>query len=305
MDLGIFYTKLGVIILVVALGFLLGRIKIINDKANLVFVNLLLSVLMPASLFSAFPATFDHSTFSFFLRGFTSGVVVLTSVIILAKLLFTPRVSKGEFRYSAQFAFIFNNATFLGYPLISQTFGTDGMMAYLGFIVIFNIALFSYGVWLFERKLSWRLVFRTITNPNIIAVILGAVIFIFSLPVPQFITGSVSSIAGATTPLALICVGFMLSRANLKAVFKKRKLFFTAAAQLVLGPLATWLILTAIGITDTTRAVCVILQALPTATSLALFAKKYGSDNLEASELVVISTLLSVITLPIAVALIF
>jgi predicted permease len=305
MDLGIFYTRLGVIILVVALGFFLGRKKILNDKVNLVFVNLLLSVLMPASLFSAFPAEFDENTFSFFLRGITSGVVVLTSVIILAKLIFTPRVTKGEFRYSAQFAFIFNNATFLGYPLISTTFGADGMMAYLGFIIVFNIALFSYGVWLFERQVNFRLFLRTLTNPNIIAVLLGALIFIFSLPAPGFITGAIGSIAGATTPLALICVGFMLSRADLNAVFKKRKLFFTAAAQLVLGPLATWLVLTAIGFTGIEREVCVILQALPTATSLALFAKKYGSDNLEASELVAISTLISVITLPIAVALIF
>ncbi|MCL2038713.1 AEC family transporter [Candidatus Saccharibacteria bacterium] len=305
MDLGIFYTRLGVIILVVALGFFLGKKRILNNKVNLVFVNLLLSVLMPASLFSAFPAEFDQNTFFYFLRGFTSGVIVLTSVIIISKLVFTPRVIKGEFRYSAQFAFIFNNATFLGYPLISSTFGADGMMAYLGFIIVFNLALFSYGVWLFERKVNLKLFFRTITNPNILAVIIGALIFIFSLPAPEFITASIGSIAGATTPLALICVGFMLSQADLKKVFKKRKLFITAALQLTLGPLATYLVLTAFGFTGIERTVCVILQALPTATSLALFAKKYGSDDREASELVAISTLISVITLPIVVALIF
>jgi predicted permease len=304
MNLAIFYTKLGVIILVVALGFFLGRKKILTDRVNIVFVNLLLSVLMPASLFAAFPAEFDQTVFSHFLRGLTSGVIVLTSVIIISKLVFTPRVTKGEFRYSAQFAFIFNNATFLGYPLISQTFGPDGMMAYLGFIIVFNIALFSYGVWLFEHKMSWRLFVRTITNPNILAVIAGAIIFIFSLPIPEFITGAIGSVAGATTPLALICVGFMLSRADLKAVIKKRKLFLTAALQLTLGPLITYLVLTAIGFTGIERTVCVILQALPTATSLAHFAKKYGRDNLEASELVAISTLISVVTLPIVVALV-
>ena len=305
MDLGIFYTRLGVIILVVALGFLLGRKKILNDKVNYAFVTLLLSVLMPASLFSAFPDSFDPEYFSFFKNGLIAGFVVLASVLLIAKFIFNKKFMPGEFRYSAQFAFIFNNATFLGYPLVSTTFGQDGMMAYLGFIIVFNIALFSYGVWLFERQVNAKLFFRTITNPNILAVLVGAALFIFSLPAPAFMSAAIQNIAGATTPLALICVGYMLSQADLKKVFTKRKLFFTAALQLTLGPLATYLVLTAIGLTGIERTVCVVLQALPTATSLALFAKKYGAADREASELVAISTLISVITLPIVVALIF
>jgi hypothetical protein len=290
---------------VVALGFLLGRKRILNDKTNLVFVNLLLSVLMPASLFSAFPQQFDHAVFSYFINGIIAGTVVLSALLLIAKFVFNKRLAKGEFRYSAQFAFIFNNATFLGYPLVSSTFDTDGMMVYLGFIIVFNIALFSYGVWLFERKINLKLLFRTVTNPNILAVILGAVIFIFTLPAPGFITAAIGSISGATTPLALICVGFMLSQADLKKVIKKRKLFITATLQLTLAPLVTYLILTSIGFTGIERTVCVILQALPTATSLALFAKKYGGDDREAGELVAVSTLISAITLPIAVALLF
>ncbi|MCL2371201.1 AEC family transporter [Candidatus Saccharibacteria bacterium] len=305
MDLGIFYTRLGVIILVVALGFLLGRKKILNDKVNLVFVNLLLSVLMPASLFSAFPQEFDYAVFGNFINGLIAGAVVLSAVIIISRILFNKKFMKDDFRWSAQFAFIFNNATFIGYPLISSTFGTDGLMAFCGFIIIFNIALFSYGIWLFERKLNWKLALKTITNPNILAVLLGSVVFILSLPVPEFLTAAVGSVAGATAPLSLICVGFMLSQANLKKIFKKRKLFITAAAQLTLGPLITFGVLTAIGMTGVERTVVVVLQALPTATSLALFARRYGGDDKTASELVAISTIISVITLPIVVTLLF
>jgi len=305
MDLGIFYTRLGVIILVVALGFFLGRKKILNDKVNLVFVNLLLSVLMPASLFSAFPHQFDHAVFGNFINGLIAGAVVLSAVIIISRLLFNKKFIKDDYRFAAQFAFIFNNATFIGWPLVSSTFSTDGIMAFCGFIIVFNVALFSYGIWLFERKLSWKLALKTITNPNIIAVLLGTFVFVLSLSVPEFITATVGSVAGATAPISLICVGFMLSQTNLLKILKKKKLFITATAQLILGPLITYFVLTAIGLTGVERTVITVLQALPTATSLALFAKKYGGNYREASELVAISTLISVITLPIVVTLLF
>ena len=296
-----FYSRLGTIALILVLGYFLGKKKLISTKTNQDIVNLLLTVFMPASLFNAFPTAYDTTTSHLFLSGLIAGVVVMFALIILSRMLFAKGLYKGELRFESQFAFIFNNATFLGYPIISSTFGEQGVVPYCGFIIAFNIALFSYGVYLFERKISLKLLKGTITNPNIIAVLLGRVVFLLNIPVPSFIKDAVSFTGNATTALSIICIGFMLSHADFRKLIRKWRLILTASLQLILGPLVTYLLLVALHFDQEVVAVCTLIQALPTATSLGLFAAKYGGNDIEASELVTISTILSVVTMPVMV----
>ena len=103
----------------------------------------------------------------------------------------------------------------------------------------------------------------------------------------------------------------MLSTAKIVQLFKKWKLAISALIQLIIGPLATYLLLVVIQhiahgagliFPDEVIVVCTLIQALPTATSLGLFASKYGGDEKEASQLVTISTIFSIITLPIMIS---
>ncbi|MBR5046095.1 AEC family transporter [Candidatus Saccharibacteria bacterium] len=296
-----FYARLGSIGLILLLGFLLGKLKLISDTTNKELTNLLLTVFMPASLFMAFPNSYDESLVGLFLSGLLGGAIIMFALIVFAKVVFNKKWMRGSLKEEAQFAMIFNNATFLGYPIVASTFGAEGILAYCGFIISFNIALFSYGIWLFKKKLSIKLLFSIITNPNIIAVILGMVLFLLELSLPQFLTDAVGFVGNATTPLSIICIGYMLSQAKLIKVFKKWKLMVTAVIQLIIGPLITWGILTLCQFPTEVVQVCTLIQALPTATSLGLFAVKYGGNAAESSELVTISTILSVATMPLMV----
>lgn len=300
-ELMVFYARLGAIALIMLLGFLLGKFKLISEKTNKEITNLLLTVFMPASLFMAFPSSYNESSANFFFSGLLAGTIIMLALIVFAKIIFNKKWMKRELSYESQFAMIFNNATFLGYPIVVNTFGPNGILAYCGFIIAFNIALFSYGIWLFEQKISFKILLNIIFNPNIIAVILGMILFLTNFSLPSFITDAVGYVGGATTPLSIICIGFMLSQAKLKKVFTKWKLMLTAIIQLTLGPLITWGILTLLNFPIEVIQVCTLIQALPTATSLGLFAVKYGGNAAESSELVTISTLFSVATLPLMV----
>jgi len=302
-ELGEFYARLGAVAIIIGLGFLLGKLKWISHKTNGEVVNLLLMVFMPAALFSAFPDTYSAESFNLFLAGLAGGALVLLTLIIVSRVVFNKWFYKGDIRFESQFAFIFNNATFLGFPIVATTFGQVGLVPYAGFIIAFNIALFSYGVFLFERKLSWRTVRDTVLNPNIIAVLLGMGVFLLNLKLPEVVSSSVGFVAGAMTPLSLICIGFMLSHAKFRALIVKWRLFLTAFIQLTLGPSLTFFLLNALHFPVEVVVVCTLIQALPTATSLGLFAKKYGGNDIQASELVAISTLMSVVTLPVMIML--
>jgi len=301
-ELTTFYARLAAIGIILLLGFCLGKWKLISTNTNKELTNLLLTVFMPASLFVAFPNEYDESTINLFFSGLLAGIIVMLMLIIVSRVIFNKYLFKGGLRFESQFALIFNNATFLGYPIVVNTFGPSGTIAYCGFIIAFNIALFSYGIWLFEHKISLKLLKSVATNPNIIAVLLGMILFLANVHLPNFITDAVGYVGGATTPLSIICIGFMLSRADFKVLIKKWRLFIVALVQLVLGPLITWGLLTALHFPVEVIQVCTLIQALPTATSLGLFATKYGGNNIESSELVTISTLLSIITMPLMIA---
>lgn len=304
-----FYTSLVVVAIIIAFGLFLGKIKWIDKATNKKLVNLLLMVFMPASLFNAFPGEYTDEFSELFFMGLAGGVVTMLLVIIAAKIVYNKKFFPGELSYEAQFSFAFNNATFLGYPLISMAFGERGIIPYCGFIIAFNLALFSYGVWLFERKIDGKFILKTIFNPNIVAVIIGMVLFLCRVNVQATVPvlhDSIKYISGATTPLSLLCIGYMLSTADFKKVFKKWRLFIVAAIQLIFAPLITYLVTKVLfNFPDEVVLICTLIQALPTATSLGLFAEKYGGDVAESSQIVVISTLMSIVTMPAIMTLLF
>ena len=298
-----FYARLAAIGLIIVLGFILGKVKLISTDTNKQLVNLLLTVFMPASLFSAFPGVYSEEYTQLFFYGLGGGVVVMILLVLLSRLIFMKGLYKGELRFESQFALIFNNATFLGYPIVVNTFGESGIIAYCGFIVAFNVALFSYGIYLFERKLTPKLLGRVLTNPNIIAVVLGMIIYLAGVSLPSFLTDAVSYVGSATTPLSIICIGFMLSKAEFSKLIRRWRLMLTAIIQLFVGPVVTYLALIFLRFPDEVVAVCTLIQTLPTATSLGLFATKYGGNEIESSELVAISTIFSAGTMPLMVML--
>ena len=303
--LPIFYTSLVTILILIAVGFFLGKIKLVNEAANKVFANLLLSVAMPCALFSAFPHQFNSESWHLFLLAVGGGLAELVAAVIAAKLLFA-RHRIGRFYFQHQFAFIFNNASFLGYPLTLAVFGAESMIIYSGLMLVFNVLLFSYGIWLFEHQLNFRLLRQIVFNPNIIAVILGLIFFLTSTSLPDFANQAISYLGSLTTPLSLIVIGFMLSHvSNWAKIFRRHQLFITCTLQLLFMPAMTYLVLALLHMPPMVRQMFTMIQALPTATSLALFTEKYGGDKTVASELVLISTIMSVITLPLVMNLVF
>ena len=296
-DLSIFYSSLASVALIVGLGWVAGKRGWIDEHTNKTLVNLLINVAWPCALLGAFPGEFRPEYLNSFLYGLGGGVVVLLTAIVVSKLLFPRRRNpKNYFEY--QFAFIFNNASFLGFPLVNAIYGQAGLVPYAGFIVVFNLALFGYGVSLFRQQFRLKDLGRTLVNPNVIAVVVGFLLFLFSMKLPGFVGNAVGYTGAMMTPLSLIAIGYMLSRANLLQVLRRKILVLTCLAQLILGPLITFVVLKLIGAPNDVIHILVLIQALPTATSLGLFAEKYRDDTGSASELVAISTVLSALTLP-------
>jgi len=299
-DFSIFYTSLVAVAVIILVGFFAGRRQLIDDQTNQGLVNLLLTIAWPAALLGSFPGQFQADLLRTFLFGAGGGVLVLSIAIVVSRLLF-PKKRFADSYFEYQFAFIFNNASFLGFPLVSSIYGQAGLVPYAGFIVVFNLALFGYGVMLFRERFSWRDAAKTFLNPNVVAVLVGLVFFLASYQLPKPVGQAVGYVGAMMTPLSLIVVGYLLSRADLGEILRRKVLVWTCLAQLTLGPAITFAVLRLIGAPSDVLRILVLIQALPTATSLGLFAQKYRGDRRAVStagELVAISTMLSAVTLP-------
>ena len=302
-DLGKFYGGLFVVVACVLLGFFLGRKRVIDSTTNKALTTILLNIGLPIAFMRAFPTEFDAEYFGLFLWGLGSGFLILTIQILISQVIFARKFTgKDSFEY--KFAFVFNNTAFIGYPLVSTAFGLDGLTAYAGFMMPFVLLQFTYGVWLFKKDYHFKDFLKSFLNPNIIGIALGAVMFIFSIQMPEFLDRGFETVAGMTTPLSLICVGYMLNRARLKTLFKRWGVIFVCVAQLVIPCTMTFFITKWLGAGAVVISVLTLMQALPTATSLALFVEKYrggAAADSEAGEIVALSTILSAVTVPIVV----
>lgn len=301
-NLGDFYTSLTIVMILIFVGVFLSKIKILKEDFIKSISHLILSFTMPIALFLSFPNTFNAEDFSLFLWGLGAGFITLFILIVLAELIFSKRIVKKD-NYEYKFAFIFNNTSFIGFPLVSTAFGPDGLVTYAGFMLPFIILIWTYGVWLFKENYTWRDTLNGFINPNVIGIGLGAILFILSINIPTIANDSLRLIGGLTTPLSLFVVGYMLSKIKIQTVLKKWQVAFVCILQLTIPAILTWLLLKLVNAPIVVINVIVLMYMLPTATSLGLFHKKYKSnkDATEAGELVTISTLMAAITVPILI----
>ena len=120
---------------------------------------------------------------------------------------------------------------------------------------------------------------------------------------PEIINGAVVHIANLNTPLAMIFLGTYIANSDLKAMFKQKQNYFVAFLKLLVLPVIMFAIFKLIGLTGTIITACMISASVPSATNTVMFAAKYGKDTGVASTVVAFCSLLSVLTIPVMIAL--
>lgn len=295
-----FYLGLAVVMALIAIGALLGKLKIITNEAAKFLSTFILSVALPVAFFNSFPDEFSLGDLMLFGWGIAAAIITLGIIILISQLLFAEKFMKKD-NHEYKFAFAFNNTSFIGYPLVSMAYGQDGLVTYAGFMLVWVIILFTYGVSLFKENYSWRDTLKAFINPNIIGIVLGPLVFIFSINLPVVVTRTVALVGGLTTPLALFCIGFMLYQTKIKGLFKRWQVIFVCLLQLILPPVFTFLFLKLIGAPLVVISVLTLMSMLPAGATLALFAQKNDNKTSEAGEIVTLSTILSAVTVPLLI----
>lgn len=291
-----------VLFIIMAVGCYARRRGLIDTAFNSGLAELVLNVTLPLMILSSFSISIDRSMLGIAAQIFFFSVFFHLGAFLLSGVLF--RGYSGDVRNVLRFTAVFSNCAFMGYPILQSVYGKTGVLYGSIFTVPFIISLWTIGVHLFLRNEAdgaWRKVFF---NPGILAVAAGVLMFVFSWHLPVPVARACDLLGGATTPLSMVLIGSLLGGMRAREWLGGWAVYYAAFCRLVVLPLLAMGVLLLLGVHGTVLGICVISLAMPVAANTAPFAEKYGSDGPFASRCVFVSTLLSVITIPLFIALV-
>lgn len=283
--------------LLAGVGYLLFRAGKISGEGSRTLGNILIYVSLPAVIISGFlvERTPEH----------VSGIL-LSMTGALALILVSVLISHFIFRNNpiGAFAAAFSNPGFFGIPLVIASLGREYVFYAACFIAFLNIGQWTYGVSrLTGQPLRQGFALKKLVRaPFVIAITAGLVLFATQLPLPGILRDGLSAAAGLNTPLAMFTVGIYLAQTDLKKMLKDRSLYAVSAVRLLLIPLAALGILSLFPANlNGMKTVLLIAVACPVGSNVAVYAQLHGKDYPYAVETVVISTALSLATIPLTV----
>lgn len=290
-----------VLFVYILIGVYVKKKSIITKENQQKFIDLVLQVLMPCMIFHSFQLELTSDVIK--KVGIIIGIafVIAFMALLLGKILYR-RYPYG-IRSIMQYGTIVNNSGFAGLPLAGEILGETGLFYASFFLIPNRIFMWSVGISLFEKsdtKTKWK---NVLLNPNIIAVELGLLQCVLRIKLPYFLDYSIEKIGGTVSPISMIIVGAILADVNLKTIFDKT-VFLVAGVRLILLPMITILIVSLLHLDATVSGVALVLTAMPVGTTTALLAAKYDADVNFASKCVFVTTLLSLITVPLLMLLI-
>ena len=297
--LPLFYQIL-VLFLILLVGFLIYRWRVVDDHMITGLTRLVMDVTLPAMVIISMNYDFSREIFKESVQIFLLSLILYIATFLLS--IFVMKILKCEHRAANvyQFMLVFPNTIFMGYPVVGAIYGKLGIFYASIFNLTFNLMVWTIGVWLFKRsageglKLNWR-VFLT---PGIIATILGYLVFLFSVKIPFPIHRTCELIGNMTTPISMLVVGALMGRTKIAEIWRKGKTFIIAFVRLICIPLLTLLALRFTGVSASMLGVTVILMGMPSAANTAMFASRFEGDAELASRGVFITTLFSILTIP-------
>lgn len=286
-------TQVVTLFLLMAVGFAMTRLGRLGAEGVSQMSTLVLYVVTPCVIIHSFQIRRTPGMGGRLLA--CGGLYLLCSLvcILAAQALF--RREAPERRAPLRYSLVYGNVGFMGLPLLLSILGENALIYGAVIVVLFNLLCWTHGVWVMGGRVTPR---QVLINPATIGFAAALPLFLTGWQLPAMVGSAVDFLADLNTPLAMVVIGAQMAGADLKASFTTPKLYVAAAFRLLAAPLVALLLLFPLGLDPTLYCACVILTATPIAGATGMFSQRFGKDTALAAQLVTLSTLLSVLTLP-------
>ena len=286
-----------VMLAMMSIGVILFKLGQLDEKGVGQLSNLALYVATPCVVIRALAIPFDAEKIS------TGVLVMLFFLIIFAVSVVIGRFGCGKADRVGTFAVVFSNSGFVGIPLIQGILGEEYVFYVTMTMVVGTITFWTYGVLLMSGDKNEVSVKKILTNPNLIAVVVGMILFFTIDELPYVILQTLNGMANMNTGLGMVILGATLGASNVGLMVTDTRLYKAIALRLVVVPLACIPILLLMPVPFEVRMVMMIIAAAPAASATSMLALKYGADYSYGTGLSIGTTIVSMLTMPLVLAL--
>ena len=273
--------------------------------------DLLIYFILPCNIIESFKGKLTPDLINNSLAAFFISFAIQTLSIILGKLIFAH--FSDEMKPVMNYGLICSNSSFIGLPVVNNIYNSIGVLYASIFQLPIRITMWTSGLTQFTgRKVdkngnkqpifTKETIKSLILHPCIIAVFLGLLIMILHIQLPNSVDRSIALMSQCTIPVSMIVIGCILSECKVKELFDKATFYFTFI-RLLAFPLLILVILKLLHVDSIIIGVSILLTGMPAGTTTAILADKYGCDAAFGSRVIFVSTICSIVTIPILCAL--
>lgn len=229
-------------------------------------------------------------------------VAAIAIAFVLAKLFSKVMKLDNAHMYLLVFMLMFGNTGFMGIPVCNVLYGGEGTFYAALIDCVQDVFIFTAGLIFIEKSTGKHigLSIKHFLTPGFASVVIGLGLFFAGISLPQIVYTPLETIGSATSPLAMLVVGYQLGNVNLKEMFGDGRLYLLSFARLIIMPVifltALWIIFPEM---NTLTKVLVVEMATPVAACTTIYSQQYDGDVIFATKGVMLSTLLSIVTLSI------
>ena len=298
MDMSGIISKMLLLMLTIGIGFIANKCGAMNGEFSSRLSKFLLNVTVPGALLSAGVNGDIALSPAELLKLFALAAGLF--VLLLAVAYAVPPVirAKADEKGTYRFLMAFSNTIFMGYPVATAFFGASSVFYIAVLSLPLNIAVFTIGPKMITDGKSGSMNWKSLLSPATIAAVLSLLIIAFGIKAPPVIGELCSSVGAATSPIALMIIGSNLADTPFREIFGDRRMYLFSIFRLIVQPVICHFIF-GIFVSDPVLLGCMtILAGLPSASMATLVSAQYGGNEKLASRGVMMSTLLSVVTIP-------
>lgn len=288
----------------IIMGYTLVKLKIVKSEDSKVLSMVCLYLIMPCVIINSFLIEFTPEKLKGL--GLAVGVAIVIHFVawvfirILGKVLNFNPVEKASVMYS--------NAANMVIPVVMSVLGDEWVLYSSAFVSVQLVLLWTHCKSMLSNEKGFELK-KIYTNINLIAIFIGILLFITKIHIPSVLQGTLKSVGGTVAPISMIITGMIMAGAELKKVFSNGRIYLVLFFRMIFFPFIVFMIIYFTGITKVIDNGAMILLVTfiatitPTASSITQMAQVYGNNEQYAGAINIMTTIVSIVTMPIMVAL--
>ncbi|MNB69039.1 Membrane transport protein [compost metagenome] len=287
-------TQMIILFGLILVGFIAHKTGIMDAESNKKISKLLVNVTIPALIIaSATGHEMEDKSKVFLVLAAAAAMFVVTPLISIC----IVRRLKLETTYELMLNY--SNLGFMGIPIISGIYGGESVFFVSLFMMVFNVSLFSHGVYLLQKGTGGRLNLKNMLNPGIVSSLIAVGIFLFEIQIPDPLLQLFNSVGSITSPLAMIVIGSTMGTVHFKDVVRDKMMYFYTFLKIALYPLIIWFLFHFFIHDPMILGIAVVLSGLPTAGNVSMVCSEYDGNLHLVTKGTFMTTLCSLFTIPI------